>query len=193
MHIHNHLFTVHVPYMHILTSKREVPRGVRNSKVRRQDKTTLQSFWVFWQQLIKNESIMLKRDRGDFWDHKYSLTDTAMLISELTRFDSFYIFFSTELLVFLECWPTGKEFRLPWHSFVRVEIHFKYWLSINKKYRLTESWIFHGGVVRASDWRTRGRVFESRTTHYQSLYFLFPFLFICPFISLSFLFASILK
>ena len=42
------------------------------------------------------------------------LTDTAMLISELTRFDSFYIF-STELLVFLQCWQTGKEFRLPWH------------------------------------------------------------------------------
>ena len=62
-------------------------------------------------------------------------------------------------------------------------------MSINKKYRLTESWIFHGEVVRALAWRTRGREFESRTIHfpYQSLYFLFPFLFICPFISLSFL------
>ena len=110
-------------------------------------------------------------------------------------FWQFLHFFSTELLVFLECWPTGKEFRLPWHSFVRVEIYFKYRLSMNKKYRLTESWIFHGGVVRASAWRTRGREFESRTTHflYQSLYFLFPCLFICPFISLSFLFVSILK
>ena len=40
------------------------------------------------------------------------LTDTAMLISELTRFDSFYIF-STELLVLLLCMQTDKEFRLP--------------------------------------------------------------------------------
>ena len=102
------------------------------------------------------------------------LTDTAMLISELTRFDSFYIF-STELLVFLECWPTDKEFRLSWHSFVRVENR----LSINKKCKLFESWIFHSEVVRASAWRSRGREFESRTIHflYQSFYF---------FISLSF-------
>ena len=81
--------------------------------------------------------------------------------------------------MFLECWPTGKEFRLPWHSFVRVEIYFKCRLSINKKYRLIDSWSFHSEVVRASAWRTRGREFESRTIHfpYQSLYF---------FISLSF-------
>ena len=78
----------------------------------------------------------------------YVLTDTAMLISELTRFDSFYIF-STELLVFLLCRQTDKEFRLIWPSFVRVEIYHKYQLSINRKYRLPESWIFHSEVVRA--------------------------------------------
>ena len=59
-----------------------------------------------------------------------------MLISELTRFDSFYIFFSTELLVLLLCRQTDKEFRLPWPSFVRVEIYYRYRLSINRKYRL---------------------------------------------------------
>ena len=88
-------------------------------------------------------------------------------------------FFPTELLVFLECWPTGKEFRLPWHSFVRIENR----LSINKKCRQCGPWIFHSEVVRASAWRTRGREFESRTIHflYQSfLFFLFPCLsFIC--------------
>ena len=39
-------------------------------------------------------------------------------------------FFSTELLVFLLCRQTDKEFRLPWPSFVRVEIYYKYRLSI---------------------------------------------------------------
>ena len=71
-----------------------------------------------------------------------------MLISELTRVDSFYIF-STELLVFLVCRQTDKEFRLPWPSFVRVEIYYRYRLSIDRKYRLPESWIFHSEVVRA--------------------------------------------
>ena len=115
-----------------------------------------------------------------------------MLISELTRFDSFYIF-STELLVFLECWPTGKEFWLPWHSFVRVEIYFKYRLSINKQYRLTESWIFHSEVVRASAWRTWGREFESQTIHFSlskfiyliSLSFYLSFYFLVLFICLN--------
>ena len=102
---------------------------------------------------------------------KWALTDTAVLISELTRSVSFYIFFSTELLMFLECWQTGKEFRLSWHSFVRVENR----LSINKKCRPSESWIFHSGVVRASAWRSRGREFESQTIRflYQSFYFFF--------------------
>ena len=84
-----------------------------------------------------------------------------MLISELTRFDSFYLF-STELLVFLLCRQTDKEFRLPWPSFVRVEIYYKYRLSINRKYRLHESWIFHSEVVRASASRPRGHEFGSR-------------------------------
>ena len=84
-----------------------------------------------------------------------------MLISELTRFDSFYLF-STELLVFLLCRQTDKEFRLPWPSFVRVEIYYKYRLSVNRKYRLSESWIFHSEVVRASASRPRGHEFEFR-------------------------------
>ena len=37
-----------------------------------------------------------------------------------------------ELLVYLQSWQTGKEFRLHWHSFVRVQINYKYWLSINR-------------------------------------------------------------
>ena len=37
-----------------------------------------------------------------------------------------------ELLVCLQCWQKGKEFRLHWHSFVRVQIYKKYWLSINR-------------------------------------------------------------
>ena len=102
------------------------------------------------------------------------LTDTAMLISELTRFDSFYIF-STELLVFLLCRQTDKEFRLPWPSFVRVEIYYRYRLSINRKYTLPESWIFHSEVVRASASSLRGHEFESRTIHfpYQGFFFYF--------------------
>ena len=90
-----------------------------------------------------------------------------MLISELTHFDSFYIF-STEFLVFLLCRQTDKEFRPPWPSFVRVEIR----LSINRKYILHESWIFHSEVVRASASRLRGHEFESRTIHfpYQGLF-----------------------
>ena len=108
----------------------------------------------------------------------YVLTDTAMLISELTRFDSFYIFFSTELLVFMLCRQTYKVFQLPWPSFVRVEIYYKYRLSINRKYRLPESWNFHSEVVRALASRPRDHEFESRTIPfffpYQGLFFLFP-------------------
>ena len=37
-----------------------------------------------------------------------------------------------ELLVCLQCWQKGKKFRLHWHSFVRVQIYNKYWLSINR-------------------------------------------------------------
>ena len=87
------------------------------------------------------------------------LMDTAMLISELTRFDSFYIF-STELLVFILCRQADKVFRLPWPSFVRVEIYYKYRLSINRKYRLPdressiakwlERWPLGPGVVSSS-------------------------------------------
>ena len=39
----------------------------------------------------------------------------------------------SELIVCLYCWQTWKEFRLPWHSFVRVQFYFKYYLSINRK------------------------------------------------------------
>ena len=106
--------------------------------------------WVFITQIHHLHDL-------DYW----YLTDTAMLISEPTRFVSFYLF-STELLVFLLCRQTDKEFRLPWPSFVRVEIYYKYRLSINRKYRLPESWIFHSEVVRASASRPRGHEFESR-------------------------------
>ena len=51
-------------------------------------------------------------------------------------FWQFLHFFPTELLVFLVCRQTDKEFRLPWPSFVRVEIYYRYRLSINRKYRL---------------------------------------------------------
>ena len=106
-----------------------------------------------------------------------------MLISELTRFDSFYIF-STELLVFILCRQTDKVCRLPWPSFVRVEIYYKYRLSINRKYRLPQSWIFHSEVVRALASKPRGHEFESRTIPFFSLSRII-FLF---FISLFFLF-----
>ena len=107
-------------------------------------------------------------------NHTKPLTDTAMLISELTRFDSFYIF-STELLVFLLCRQTDKEFRLPWPSFVRVEIYYRYWMSINRKYWLPDLWILHSEVVRASASRPMGHEFESRTIHFPYHgFFLFP-------------------
>ena len=85
-------------------------------------------------------------------------------------------FFSTELLVFLLCRQTEKEFRLPWPSFVRVEIYYKYRLSINRKYRLPESWIFHSEVVRALASRPRGHEFKSRTIPFSlsRIIFLFP-------------------
>ena len=51
-------------------------------------------------------------------------------------FWQFLHFFSTELLVLLLCRQTDKEFRLTWPSFVRVEIYYRYRLSINRKYRL---------------------------------------------------------
>ena len=57
----------------------------------------------------------------------FCLTNKERLVSELTRSD----WHQLELLVCLQCWQTGKEFRLHWHSFVRVQIYYKYWLSIN--------------------------------------------------------------
>ena len=90
-------------------------------------------------------------------------------------FWQFLHFFSMELLVFLLCRQTDKEFRLPWPSFVRVEIYYRYRLSINRNYRLPESWISHSEVVRASASRPRGHEFESRTIHfpYQGYFFYF--------------------
>ena len=78
--------------------------------------------------------------------------------------------------MFLLCRQTDKEFRLPWPSFVRVEIYDKYRLSINRKYRLPESWIFHSEVVRALVSRPRGHEFESRTIPFSlsRIFFLFP-------------------
>ena len=105
------------------------------------------------------------------WTKHEHLTGTAMLISELTRIDGFYMFFSTELLAFIECWQTGKEFRLPWHSFVRVELYYKYRLSINRNYWLFDLLLFHGEVVRVSASKSRGREFESQDINfpYQSI------------------------
>ena len=138
-------------------------------------KSSFRKFYGRYGDLIQEYEVSLSR----------MLTDTAMLISELTRFDCFYIF-STELLVFIVCRQTDKVFRMPWPSFVRVEIYYKYRLSINRKYRLPESWIFHSEVVRALAFRPRGHEFESRTIPffpYQGLFF----------ISLFFLFFSISK
>ena len=97
-------------------------------------------------------------------------------------FWQFLQFLSTELLVFILCMQTDKVFRLPWPSFVCVEIYYKYRLSIHRKYRLSESWIIHSEVVRALASRPRGHEFESRTIPffpYQGLFF---------FISLFYLF-----
>ena len=74
----------------------------------------------------------------------------------------------SELLVCLHCWQTWKEFRLPWHSFVRVQIHCKYRLFINRKNSITELKIFHGAMVRAPASRIRGLEFESRTVYFPS-------------------------
>ena len=65
-----------------------------------------------------------------------------------------------ELLVCLLCWQTGKEFRLHWHSFVRVQIYYEYWLSINRTNTRSNNksflaqWLAHwppdSGIVRSS-------------------------------------------
>ena len=100
-------------------------------------------------------------------------------------FWQFLHFFPTEFLVFLLCRQTDKEFRLPWPSFARVEIYYRYRLSINRKYILPKSWIYHSEVVRASASRFKGHEFESRTIHFNYQGFFF--------ISLSFFFFSISK
>ena len=79
--------------------------------------------------------------------------------------------------MFLLCRQTDKEFRLPWPSFVRVEIYYKYRLSINRKYRRPELWIFHSEVVRALASKPSGHEFESRTISFffpHQGFFLFP-------------------
>ena len=83
----------------------------------------------------------------------------------------------SELLVCLQYW----QFRLPWHSFVRVQIYYKYWLSINRKNSITELKIFHGAVLIAPAFRSRGREFEFRTLYFppdQIIFFSLSFLFI---------------
>ena len=88
--------------------------------------------------------------------------------------------------MFLLCRQTGKEFRLPWPSFVRVEIYYKYRLP-NRKYRLPASWIFHSEVVRAMTSGLRGHEFESRTIPFffliKNFFFHFP---VFPFFFLNF-------
>ena len=78
--------------------------------------------------------------------------------------------------MFLLCRQTDKEFRLSWPSFVRVEIYYKYRLSINRKYKLPEWWISHSEVVRALASKPRGHEFESRTIPFFLIkdFFLFP-------------------
>ena len=84
-------------------------------------------------------------------------------------------FYSTEFLVFLLCRQTDKEFRLPWPSFVKI--YYRYRLSINRKYILPESWIFHSEVVRASGLYTQGswvRVPDYTFSLSKIIFFLFP-------------------
>ena len=82
----------------------------------------------------------------------------------------------------LQCWQKGKEFRLHWHSFVRVQIYYKYWLSINRTN--TRSILnLRSAVVSALASRIRGREFETHENHFPQnqiiiFYFLvFPFYF----------------
>ena len=127
---------------------------------------------VCLQPVIKWSGLLQK----SYWDSclPSDLTDTAMLISELTRLDSFYYFFHGTPRVFT---MQSDRQRVPtaWPSFVRVEIYYRYRLSINRKYRLPESWFFQSEVVRASASRPRGHEFESRTIHFPyQRFFLFP-------------------
>ena len=115
--------------------------------------------------------------------HAFELNGHRNADKRDNSFWQFLHFFSTELLVFLLCRQTGKEFRLPWPSFVRVEIYYKYRLP-NRKYRLPASWIFHSEVVRAMTSGLRGHEFESRTIPF---FFLIKIFF---FISLFFLFSQ---
>ena len=144
------------------------------------------NIWIFIMRTKNNRLYSLEKGQTNLVTLKFSFNKSCDFNGHRyadKRANSFWQllhFFSTELLVFLACWPTGKEFRLSWHSFVRVENR----LSIKEKCKLFESWIFHSEVVRASAWRSRGREFESRSIHflYQSFYFfyflVFPFLFI---------------
>ena len=75
-------------------------------------------------------------------------------------FRQFLHFFPTELFVFILCRQTDKVFRLPWPSFVRVEIYYKYWLSINRNINFVsressiakwlERWPLDPGVMSSS-------------------------------------------
>ena len=58
-----------------------------------------------------------------------------------------------------------QGFRLPWHSFVRVQIYYKYRLSINRKNK-SPICIFHSAVVSALASRAKGRGIESRNVHF---------------------------
>ena len=91
-----------------------------------------------------------------------------------------------ELLVCLQSWQTGKEFRLHWHSFVRVQIYYKYWLSINRTNTRYNSnsfiarWLAH--------WPLESGIVSSNPA-----ISIFLRIKLFSFISLSFLFFSILK
>ena len=73
------------------------------------------------------------------------------LVSERTRSYSFcgFCMDQSELPVYFNCWHTWKQLQLPCHSFIRVQIHYKYRLSINRKNIITELKIVHGALMRA--------------------------------------------
>ena len=85
----------------------------------------------------------------------------------------------------LQCWQKGKKFRLHWHSFVRVQIYYKYWLSINRtntRSILNRSWRsgYRTGLKNQGSWvRIPPESFSSESNYYYffiSLSFLFIFL-----------------
>ena len=84
----------------------------------------------------------------------------------------------------LQCWQTGKEFRLHWHSFVRVQIYYKCRLSINRTNTCSNckafvaQWLAHwpleSGIVSSTP--TMNIFLRIKLFFFISLSFLFNFL-----------------